>query len=340
MPDLIRWIHKNSMGLGRLIKTFRMHWGAKVLARSAVSSDPLGIRERSTSPTDNVTKSTDNVTKSTATSAEVSPFCKPKTPGGGDGEIETASGISKRQLEKKIQSIAVKEVRQPNSRQLWYVHDAVLEKYSIDGNALSPPLSSPSVATRLGCESSINTASPQTPCSSSGVGAMKRKVPKRVKSLFDFINTASLSSTGSGKVEGKSVSTTKHTKMDDAGGNAVKSTEPLLILAANNTITKSPNTIPNNTTATEGLEPPLKKARLDLIPATRRNDVIVIDSDNTNDKENSDGTLGKEGAVKSEKLAAKNPATLGGAIFKGTFPTPALTLLAKLLQERSKSSLH
>lgn len=331
MPDLIRLVHKNSMGLGRLIKTFRMHWGSKVMATSAANSDPLGIRERSTSPTD-------NVTKSTTTSAEVSPFCKPKTPGGSNSEIENASGISKRQLEKKIQSIAVKEVRQPNSRQLWYVHDAVLEKYSIDGNTSSPPLSSPSVGTRMGSESNVNMASPQTPCSSGGV-AMKRKTPKGVKSLFDFINTASPSSTGGGRGEDKSVSTIKHTKMDDTGGKAVKSTEPQLILTKINTLVKSPNTV-LNTTPTEGLEPPLKKARLDLNPPAKQNDIIVIDSDNSNDKENSNGTLGKKEAVKLGNLATNNPVTVGGAILKGSFPAPALTLLAKLLQECSKGSLH
>lgn len=332
MPDLIRLVHKNSMGLGRLIKTFRMHWGTKVMATSAVNSDPLGIRERSTSPTG-------CITTSTTTSAEVSPFSKPKTPGGGNNEIENASGISKRQLEKKIQSIAVKEVRQPNSRQLWYVHDAILEKYSIDGNALSPPLTSPSVATRLGSESNGNTASPQTPCSSGGA-AVKRKMPKGVKSLFDFINSASptCSSTGGGRGESKSVLATKHSKMDEEGGNVSKSNEPLLVLTTNNTLIKSPSTTIPNTTTTVGLEPPLKKARLDLNPVTRRNDVIVIDSDKSTDKENSNGALGKEGAVKSGNLAPNNPATLGGATLRGSFPTPALTLLAKLLQEYSKAS--
>ena len=136
MPDLIHLVHGSSMGLSRLIKTFQAEWGAKICAPSTPSG-PL-------SPT----------------------AATPETPQA----LVSACGISKRQLERKITAIATKEQRPSCSKPLWYVHDAVLQKYSIDGKALL-----------------LNTRSrspPDTP-SSAGVGVGKKGVRgPTVKSLF------------------------------------------------------------------------------------------------------------------------------------------------------------
>ena len=296
MHDLIRLVHKSSMGLGRLMKTFREYWGAKVMA-SSCSVDPMGTRERSTSPGDDKTIPT-----------ETSPFCKPKTPGTNvknSSELENASGISKRQLERKIQSMAVKEARPPNHRQLWYVHDSVLQKYGIDGNALSPlrvqVVASPStVATGRGGEnhSTSGVNSPQTPCGSgvvvSAASSRKRKPPaKGMKSLFDFVQSASSSSAAasSGGGEGQPP-TIKKSRIEEGGSSntaVIKSSKPPLV-----TLTSSNIHIVPTITSPNGMEPPpVKKARLDLTvdspkklkSSDKDKEVIVIDSEDSNDKE-------------------------------------------------------
>ena len=271
------------------MKTFRMHWGAKVRSASSGSGDPIGVRDRSSSPSD-------EITKTGATSVEASPFSMPKTPGTGGGgggssnqnaELENASGISKRQLEKKIQAIATKEVRPASSKQLWYVHDAVLEKYGMDGNSITPLVTSPpSVGTKLGGDSGAHAApSPQTP---SGSGAA-RKRPKGMKSLFDFVSPSRASASGS-KAGGDGKSTSTSGKMELGENAAARSHKPLTTLSplpTNNARVATPGT---PTTTTTGEEPPLKKPRLDLdtglVLKNGSDGVIVINSDDSNDKEN------------------------------------------------------
>ncbi len=117
VPDLIRLIHKSSIGVSRIIKTFRMHWGAKKL-----------------------TPPPSNQTTPTKASKEFDMMTSPKTLSSPDNSnLENASGISKRQLEKKIHEIAVKEYRPPNHRRcMWYVHETVMTKYSIDSDNVAP----------------------------------------------------------------------------------------------------------------------------------------------------------------------------------------------------------
>lgn len=370
MPDLIRLVHKNSMGLGRLMKTFREYWGAKVTASSCSSGDPMGTRERSTSPGD------DSTSKTMPT--ETSPFCKPKTPGtnvGNSSELENASGISKRQLERKIQSMAIKEARPPNHRQLWYVHDSVLQKYGIDGNTLSllqVHVASPStVATGRGGEnhSTSGVNSPQTPCGSGAVTAAssrKRKPPaKGMKSLFDFVQSANSTATvnsssatasmSSGGGEGQPPSI-KKSRIEDGGSNntaAIKSSKPPLATLTSSNIQVVPtNTSPN------GMEPPpVKKARLDLTvdspkklkSSDKDKEVIVIDSEDSNDKEKSVAV--KKGAtpislnlvdITNISTPTAPPTTsTGGALNNINTSTsatmvaaaPTINLLAKLIQQ-------
>ena len=358
MHDLIRLVHKSSMGLGRLMKTFREYWGAKVMA-SSCSGDPMGTRERSTSPGDDSTNKT--------VPTETSPFCKPKTPGtnvGNSSELENASGISKRQLERKIQSMAVKEARPPNHRQLWYVHDSVLQKYGIDGNALSPlrvqVVASPStMATGRGGEnhSTSGVNSPQTPCGSgvvvSAASSRKRKPPaKGMKSLFDFVQSASSSSAAasSGGGEGQPP-TIKKSRIEEGGSSKL----PLVTLTSSNIHVVPTNTSPN------GMEPPpVKKARLDLTVDSPKKlkssdnkdkEVIVIDSEDSNDKEKPVAV--KKGATPislnlvditnistpispptGEALNTTNTSTSATMVAAA----PTINLLAKLIQQCANAS--
>jgi hypothetical protein len=345
------------------MKTFREYWGAKVMASSrSTSGGPMGTRERSTS------SSNDSTNK--ATLIETSPFCKPKTPGptGNSSELENASGISKRQLERKIQSMAVKEARPPNHKQLWYVHDSVLQKYDIDGNALSPlqVVASPGTAatTRGGDNNGANGVnSPQTPCGTGAVTAAssrKRKPPaKGMKSLFDFVHSASSTtinsssaavSMSSGGGEGTPPSI-KKSRIEEGGSSntaTTKSSKPLATLTSNNIQIMLTSTSPN---AME--PPPLKKARLDLTvdspkkskSSDKNMEVIVIDSEDSSDKEKSVAV--KKGATPigvnlvdiTNISSATPPPTLStGALNMSTSVTtvaaaPTINLLAKLIQQ-------
>ena len=341
MPDLIRLVHKNSMGLARLMKTFREQWGAKVMASNNNSGggggvEPMGTRERSTSPSDDSAK-----TRST----EVSPFCKPKTPGGGS-ELENASGISKRQVEKKIQSMAVKEARPPSNKQLWYVHDSVLQKYGIDGNALSPlqVTASPSVVGRAGGEHGTSVNSPQTPCGS-GAATRKRKV-KGMKSLFDFVNSAAATSAASSASGGREAQppSLKKSRIEAGGSNTAAtkaSSKPLATLTS--LPSNNVQVLPTSTTTPNDMEPPLKKARLDLTvespPKLINSDkeVIVIDSDNSNDKENSVGVGEKAAPISLNPAVDKTNAACATATLS---VAPTLNLLAKLVQQCTSTTHH
>lgn len=119
MPDLIRFIHKSSMGMSRIIKTFRTHWGAKSSTGSPDVKTPLSKLPNQLNTISTPSRTDSTTPKGTKTS---SPF----------QEYESASGISKRQLEKKIQAIAIKEVRAPVFRPVWYVHEEVLKQYGLD----------------------------------------------------------------------------------------------------------------------------------------------------------------------------------------------------------------
>lgn len=85
VPDLIQLLQGSSVGLERAIKKLRVCWGRKVLADS----------------------------KNGAQSGNYS-----------ESDYEQASGISKRQVEKKIHEIAKKVDR------VWQVDKSILEKYS------------------------------------------------------------------------------------------------------------------------------------------------------------------------------------------------------------------
>ena len=167
MPDLIRLVHESPAGLKRLIKTFRMHWGARVMAEQEESKadDP------------------------SMTSAQPSEVPKtPKTP-QSQPNYESTSGISKRQLEMKITKIAEKESRVTSSKPLWYVHDSVLRQYGMEASTITTlvPLASPFSKLQLGDREKPKMPSPETPCSGNTKKGVKRKVGNTpsVKSLFE-----------------------------------------------------------------------------------------------------------------------------------------------------------
>ena len=163
MPDLVRLVHGSATGLVRLIKAFRTHWGAKM---SAPAGGEVGRGPGEATPTN-------------------------------PEQLEQQSGISKRQLEFKIQAMAVKEVRAPHYRPLWYVHESVFKTYGLDPSTVMPlvPQASPAVAMQrpppppmLLHGKASSSSSPETP--SLVKKGLKRKTDgiQTVKALFETIS--------------------------------------------------------------------------------------------------------------------------------------------------------
>lgn len=110
MPELIRLVHNSSMGIKKLVKMFRVHWGAKQPHPPIIPSEQLPS------------------------------MCSPKAlpPCGINHKLATPSSeeyyasvcnMSKRQLESKIVTIATKEVR--SQKAMWYVHQEILQQYGL-----------------------------------------------------------------------------------------------------------------------------------------------------------------------------------------------------------------
>lgn len=179
MPDLIRFIHKSSMGMTKIIRLFRAHWGATIQGKSQ-ETPPLDSSVLANDATPNKVNHTHQTIDSTPK--------RSKTPTRFQG-YEATSGISKRQLEMKIQAIAMKEIRLPINKPVWYVHTEILKQYGLDQEnivALVSDSSSP-ILVRADLLSTTNTTiSPDTIAKQ-----RKRKgYEKTSKSLMHFLKTS------------------------------------------------------------------------------------------------------------------------------------------------------
>lgn len=176
IPDLIRFIHKSGMGMTKIINTFRVHWGAKVSSSHLPLPSPHPDAQGS-APHPQPGK-IDSTPKST-----INPF----------REYANTSGISKRQLEKKIQAIASKEVRLPLSRSVWYVHDAMLKQYGLDQENFTPLVSdaaSPLLTPKLPDLQEPPKAILPSPEPGNTVGKLQKR--KSSKSLLQFLSRSPL----------------------------------------------------------------------------------------------------------------------------------------------------
>ncbi|GFO24527.1 chromatin assembly factor 1 subunit a, partial [Plakobranchus ocellatus] len=140
MPDLIRLVHGNTGGIKRLIKEFRVFWLKKEIANNSVEPiTPEGKLDKSLQGNDDDVSMLDD-----------SGLENPNESDGKQGD-EVAEdkkkddglncSISKRQLDIKINAIAVREKRQ-GFKICWYVHDSVLKEFDLEGlvcNSLVQP---------------------------------------------------------------------------------------------------------------------------------------------------------------------------------------------------------
>ncbi|XP_012945426.1 chromatin assembly factor 1 subunit A-B [Aplysia californica] len=130
MPDLIHLLHGNTCGIKRLVREFRVFWMKKNNQQSADTDETMN--ESATENAD-VSVLSDSVADVCADNEDKEMSDKPGDKEGvSQPKREEGYGcsISKRQLEIKIMSIAVREKR-PGSKICWYVNDDVLAQYAM-----------------------------------------------------------------------------------------------------------------------------------------------------------------------------------------------------------------
>ncbi|XP_071169913.1 chromatin assembly factor 1 subunit A-like isoform X3 [Mytilus edulis] len=121
MPDLIRLVHGNLMGIKKLIQEFRLFWKSKTTGEQ----EPTGTADMSMEVDNTENKAMDtSLSQENVTNVSIT----------AETETDVANcAISKRQLEIKITAIAVREKRADFKKICWYVHDDILKQYNCEG---------------------------------------------------------------------------------------------------------------------------------------------------------------------------------------------------------------
>lgn len=128
MPDLIKFIHGNRAGIKKLVIEFQMFWNSK-------NSDVVSKASQG-----ETAKPESNVDSTPGTPAEKMDSSKQtSTPNTSINESDAPEEnfiISKRQLDKKITTIAVREKRSDFPKICWYVHPEMLKQYGLENLTL------------------------------------------------------------------------------------------------------------------------------------------------------------------------------------------------------------
>lgn len=120
MPDLIRLVHGNLMGIKKLIREFRTFWKSKASGEQTAS-------------TQNTSMEIDDTEAKQADTSLSLENVNDKSVNVENEADETECAISKRQLEIKINAIAAREKRAEYKKVCWYVNDEVLKQFNCDG---------------------------------------------------------------------------------------------------------------------------------------------------------------------------------------------------------------
>lgn len=122
MPDLIRLVHGNLMGIKKLIQEFRLYWKSKTTGEQ---QEPTGTADISMEVDNTENKAMDtSLSQENVTNISITAET--------DADVANCA-ISKRQLEIKITAIAVREKRADFKKICWYVHDDILKQYNSEG---------------------------------------------------------------------------------------------------------------------------------------------------------------------------------------------------------------
>lgn len=130
MVDLIHLLHGNELGIKKIMREFLTFW--KQRNHGGASKD---TRDVASMEVDNETQRTpvkDIPAKDTKDTIGKNKFASPKISDDNIEIVEHQANISKRQLEMRINAIAVREKRSTHKKVCWYVHDNVLKEYKQD----------------------------------------------------------------------------------------------------------------------------------------------------------------------------------------------------------------
>ncbi|XP_052283545.1 chromatin assembly factor 1 subunit A-A-like [Dreissena polymorpha] len=159
MPDLIRLVHGNPMGIKNLVKEFFHYWNKKTNPDQNTTLDTSKHMDVSMEVDE---KSDQVLNDSKLDQPEFSTVC-----------------ISKRQLDIKIPAIAVREKRPDHKKVCWYVHADVLKQYGMEG--LKLPNSWEYVCVKEPKWAQDKTNTPKAEDSGSGANTKLSSVPKIVQ---------------------------------------------------------------------------------------------------------------------------------------------------------------
>ncbi|PIK44188.1 putative chromatin assembly factor 1 subunit A-like [Apostichopus japonicus] len=129
MPDLIRLVHGNIAGIKSLCREFKEFWRQKHTDPQSVTQQTAGTPSKAdVTVATGQTASTPKSTTEKKTEEAITPTraFSPLFRSAEDFEI------SKRQLEKKITKIAVRDKRIAYSKICWYVHDHILTEFNME----------------------------------------------------------------------------------------------------------------------------------------------------------------------------------------------------------------
>lgn len=125
MPDLIRMVHGNLAGIKKLVKEFRTYWDMKTGLKPADKVEDISME---------VDKDESEAQCKDEPKEDLSNEKSGDTP-VTETNVDNFS-ISKRQMELKITSIAVREKREGFKKVCWYVNDTILQQFSLQDLAV------------------------------------------------------------------------------------------------------------------------------------------------------------------------------------------------------------
>eukprot|EP00106_Octopus_bimaculoides_P016925 XP_014784367.1 PREDICTED: chromatin assembly factor 1 subunit A-like [Octopus bimaculoides] len=195
LPDLIKFVHGSRTGIKKLVVEFQSYWNTKhanMVAKVAQEESK--------------TESSSDITPGTP--GEKSDVCKqnstPNTSVTETDAPEENSIISKRQLEKKILVIAVREKRVDYSKICWYVHNDIRKQYGLEDLPLKDKTSEIKAqeeqmaaaailqSTKISLQSLPTTLEAKTPNGKGGSNdkPLARPAPSDQMSILSFAQTS------------------------------------------------------------------------------------------------------------------------------------------------------
>ncbi|XP_064609248.1 chromatin assembly factor 1 subunit A-B-like [Liolophura sinensis] len=154
MPDLIRLVHGNPLGIKRLVEEFRVYWARKI-SQSFSEEGTKSDGKEDDMDVDEVPQGSSDAPPTSC--AEVS-----GTPIKVDDDKDECN-ISKRQTEIRIAAIAVREKRSLCKKICWYVHDSILKQYNLSHLPVPCEWQYLTIPNRRETTDNMNTSGRKTP---------------------------------------------------------------------------------------------------------------------------------------------------------------------------------